>query len=66
MINKKALESLAHGGGFDSFTETHRAQYFIADGESSSGIEKAIKFAHKFKENENSAQASLSGIGCGA
>lgn len=66
MINKKALESLAHGGGFDSFTDTHRAQYFIADGESSSGIEKAIRFAHKFKENENSAQASLFGIGGGA
>ncbi|MGH2622425.1 MAG: DNA polymerase III subunit alpha, partial [Sphingobacterium sp.] len=66
MINKKALESLAHAGGFDSFTDTHRAQYFIADGESTSGIEKAIKFAHKFKENENSAQASLFGVGGGA
>ncbi|MGB7527384.1 DNA polymerase III subunit alpha [Sphingobacterium cellulitidis] len=63
MINKKAFESLAYAGGFDSFGDTHRAQYFYSDTESSSGIEKAIKFAHKFKENENSAQVSLFGSG---
>ena len=63
MINKKAFESLAYGGGFDSFTDTHRAQYFFSDSDSSSGIEKAIKFAHKFRENENSAQVSLFGAG---
>ncbi|VTP97977.1 DNA polymerase III subunit alpha [Sphingobacterium daejeonense] len=40
MINKKAFESLAYGGGFDSFTDTHRAQYFFSDSDSSSGIEK--------------------------
>ncbi|MGJ1204810.1 DNA polymerase III subunit alpha [Sphingobacterium lactis] len=63
MINKKAFESLAYGGGFDSFTDTHRAQYFYSDTDNSSGIEKAIKFAHKFKDNENSAQVSLFGAG---
>ena len=26
--NKKAFENLALAGGFDSFKETHRAQYF--------------------------------------
>ncbi len=63
MINKKAFESLAYAGGFDSFKDTHRAQYFSSDTDNSTGIEKAIKFAHKFKENENSAQASLFGSG---
>ena len=63
MINKKAFESLAYAGGFDSFSDTHRSQYFFSDNDSSSGIEKAIKFAHKFKENENSAQVSLFGAG---
>lgn len=63
MINKKAFESLAYAGGFDSFSETHRAQYFNSDTDQSTGIEKAIKFAHKYKENENSAQVSLFGSG---
>ena len=63
MINKKAFESLAYGGGFDSFTDTHRAQYFYSDSDNPSGIEKALKFAHKFRENENSAQVSLFGAG---
>ncbi|SMG17031.1 DNA polymerase III subunit alpha [Sphingobacterium psychroaquaticum] len=59
--NKKAFESLAYAGGFDSFTTTHRAQYFHNDGDNSTGLEKAIKYGNRIKENENSAQASLFG-----
>jgi len=59
--NKKAFESLAYAGGFDEFKDTHRAQYFHSDGDGSTGLEKAVKFGHRFKENENSAQASLFG-----
>src|SRR5258708_38827032 len=29
--NKKTFESLAYAGGFDSFNEMHRAQYFMPD-----------------------------------
>lgn len=58
--NKKAFESLAYAGGFDSFQNMHRAQYFHAE-DNSTGLEKAIKFAQRFKENENSAQVSLFG-----
>ncbi|TCV14017.1 DNA polymerase III alpha subunit [Sphingobacterium alimentarium] len=61
--NKKAFESLAYAGGFDGFTDTHRAQYFYKDGDNTTGIEKAIKFAQRFKETESSAQASLFGGG---
>ncbi|MBB1647840.1 DNA polymerase III subunit alpha [Sphingobacterium sp. UME9] len=61
-VNKKAFESLAYAGGFDSFDNTHRAQYFHSD-ESSTGMEKAIRFGQRFKENESSAQASLFGVG---
>ncbi len=61
--NKKSLESLAYAGGFDSFKDTHRAQYFFRDGDGSTGIEKAIKFGQRFKENEQSAQGSLFGGG---
>lgn len=61
--NKKAFESLAYAGGFDSFTNTHRAQYFFRDTDNTTGIEKAVKFAQRFKENEQSAQVSLFGGG---
>lgn len=59
--NKKAFESLAYAGAFDSFTDTHRAQYFHVDGDNSNGLEKAIRFAQRYKDNKNSAQASLFG-----
>ncbi|PVH24629.1 DNA polymerase III subunit alpha [Sphingobacterium corticibacter] len=61
--NKKAFESLTYAGGFDSFTDTHRAQYFNKDGDQATGLEKAIRFGQRFKENESSAQASLFGGG---
>lgn len=59
--NKKAFESLAYAGGFDSFTNTHRAQYFHVDGDNTTGLEKAIKYGNRVKESESSAQASLFG-----
>lgn len=59
--NKKAFENLALAGGFDCFTNTHRAQYFFDDGENSTFLEKAIRFGAKFQENENSSQVSLFG-----
>lgn len=61
--NRKAFESLVYAGGFDCFTDTHRAQYLHVDGEQANGLEKALRFAHRYKENENSAQASLFGGG---
>jgi DNA polymerase III subunit alpha len=64
--NKKAFESLAYAGGFDGFGDTHRAQYFFKDGDGSTGIEKAVKFGQRHKENEQSAQASLFGGGAAA
>jgi DNA polymerase-3 subunit alpha len=59
--NKKAFESLAFAGGFDGFTETHRAQYFHHDGDGITFLEKAIRYGSKFQENENSSQVSLFG-----
>lgn len=61
--NKKALESLAYAGGFDSFIGTHRAQYFYKDTDGLTGLEKAVRYAAKVKENEISAQTSLFGGG---
>lgn len=59
--NKKAFENLALAGGFDGFTETHRAQYFHHDGDGITFLEKAMRYGSKFQENENSAQVSLFG-----
>lgn len=59
--NKKAFENLALAGGFDGFTETHRAQYFHTEGDGITFLEKAMRYGSKYQENENSAQVSLFG-----
>jgi DNA polymerase-3 subunit alpha len=59
--NKKAFENLALAGGFDSFGDTHRAQYFHLEGEGITFLEKVIRYGAKFQENENSSQVSLFG-----
>ncbi len=59
--NKKAFENLALAGGFDSFTNTHRAQYFHDEGDGITFLEKAVKYGSKYQENENSSQVSLFG-----
>lgn len=58
--NKKALESLAISGAFDSFENSHRAQYFYDDG-SGPFLEKAIKYGASFQASESSSQVSLFG-----
>ena len=59
--NKKALENLALAGGFDSFEDTHRAQYFNPDGDGFIFLEKVIRFGSKYQDIQNSAQTSLFG-----
>ncbi|MBS9773977.1 MAG: DNA polymerase III subunit alpha [Tenacibaculum sp.] len=61
VANKKAFEGLILAGGLDSFTNTHRAQYFAPDEKGQTFIEKAIRFGHKYQENKNSSQVSLFG-----
>src|SRR5690554_3563266 len=59
--NKKAFENLALAGGFDCFTDTHRAQYFTVDTDGVSFLEKVIRYGARHQENVNSAQVSLFG-----
>ena len=59
--NKKTFESLALAGGFDSFEEVHRAQYFYSVNGEPPFLEKAIKYGSNYQDSENSAQASLFG-----
>ena len=61
VCNKKAFESLAYAGGFDSFTNVHRAQYFTADSSGRTFLESAVKFGAAFQESQFSAQASIFG-----
>jgi len=57
--NKKTLESLALGGGFDSFKNVHRAQYFNIIDNGITFLETAIKFGNKYQDNLNSSQVSM-------
>jgi DNA polymerase-3 subunit alpha len=57
-VNKKVLESLAHGGGLDCFEELHRAQYFAPSEKYDSLIEHGLKYGNAYQaqkaENVNS------------
>jgi DNA polymerase-3 subunit alpha len=65
VCNKKAFESLAYAGGFDSFQGVHRAQYFKEDSSGRTFIESILKFGSSYQESENSSQASLFGESTG-
>lgn len=58
--NKKAFENLALAGGFDSF-DNHRAQFLHDEGDGVLFLEKVLRYAAKYQENENSSQVSLFG-----
>jgi DNA polymerase-3 subunit alpha len=61
-VNKKTLESLAYAGAFDCFKEMHRAQYFyIPQGDTSTGLEKIIRFGNVYQTNSNQNSNSLFG-----
>ena len=61
-VNKKTLESLAYAGAFDCFTEFHRAQYFyMPPGDTSTGLEKIIKFGNVYQTNSTQSSNTLFG-----
>ncbi|HEY9362948.1 MAG TPA: DNA polymerase III subunit alpha, partial [Chitinophagaceae bacterium] len=61
-VNKKTLENIAYAGGFDCFTELHRAQYFqLAEGESITVLEKIIRFGNIYQAQASSATNTLFG-----
>jgi DNA polymerase-3 subunit alpha len=65
ICNKRAFESLAYAGGFDSFQNVHRAQYFAADTNNRTFLENAVKYGASFQESQSSAQASMFGESTG-
>jgi DNA polymerase-3 subunit alpha len=61
-VNKKSLESLVHAGGFDCFTEHHRAKYFHAPTmDPVTGIERIIRFGSQFQAAASVTVNSLFG-----
>jgi DNA polymerase-3 subunit alpha len=65
-VNKKTFECFALSGAFDCFPEYHRKQYMHAKENDVNLIEKAIRYAAKVQQEENSSQTSLFGGGAGA
>lgn len=62
VVNKRGFEALAMAGAFDSFDDTHRAQFFHRENSDDSiFIEKLMRYAAKHQEQENSPQISLFG-----
>jgi DNA polymerase III subunit alpha len=60
-VNKKAYEGLIYGGGFDSFKEVHRAQFFAEDTNKRTFLENLLRYSAAVKDGENSDQISLFG-----
>ncbi len=59
--SKKAFDGLAISGGFDSFGDINRSQYYALDEKGLTIIDKAVRFGNKFQENRDSAQISMFG-----
>ncbi|MFT3705506.1 MAG: DNA polymerase III subunit alpha [Agriterribacter sp.] len=61
VVNKKSLECLAYSGAFDCFN-IHRAQYFfMPQGDTSTGIEKIIKFGTLYQSQSANTTNTLFG-----
>lgn len=61
-VNRKSLEVLAMTGAFDSFPNSHRAQYFYKDtNENFSFLEKVIRNASEYQNQKQVMQVSLFG-----
>ncbi|PSR14977.1 MAG: DNA polymerase III subunit alpha [Bacteroidetes bacterium] len=60
-INKRVLESLALGGGFDCFGDLHRAQFFAPSEKYDSYIEHLVRYASAYHNQKLTAATSLFG-----
>jgi DNA polymerase III subunit alpha len=60
-VNKKAVESLALGGGFDCFEDMHRAQFFAPSDKYDTFLSHLLKYGNAYQSQESSAATSLFG-----
>ena len=61
-INKRVVESLVLGGGFDCFKELHRAQYFVPSEKYDTYLEHLLKYGSAYASQLVSAATSLFGV----
>lgn len=59
--NKKTFESLAYGGGFDSFTNLTRAHYFHIEKDGGTYLEKILRYGASTQDGGIASQHSLFG-----
>lgn len=61
-VNRRSFEALAYAGAFDSFENTHRAQYFYREPNDETGfLDKLIRYASNYQARSIAAQQSLFG-----
>jgi DNA polymerase-3 subunit alpha len=60
-VNKRVMESLALGGGFDCFENVHRAQYFTPSDKYDTLIEHAQKYGNAYQLQKAQSVNSLFG-----
>ena len=65
LCNRRAFESLVYAGGFDSFKEVHRAQYFVTDANNRTFLESAMRYGASVQEQQQSSQHSMFGEATG-
>ena len=61
-VNRKAFESLAYSGGFDSFA-LRREQYFAPCGRDATFLDSLVRYGQRYQEEQASAAQSLFGLG---
>ncbi|MFD1551969.1 DNA polymerase III subunit alpha [Putridiphycobacter roseus] len=61
LCNKRVFENLVLAGGFDSFGNIRRSQFFTEDSAGRPFIETVTKYGARFQENVNSSQVSMFG-----
>ena len=59
--NKKNLENLALSGGFDSFSEIKREQFFVSNPKGESFLDVLVRYGNKFQADKAAAANSLFG-----
>ncbi|HVA98721.1 MAG TPA: DNA polymerase III subunit alpha [Bacteroidia bacterium] len=59
--NKKTFESMAYAGGFDSFQNIYRSQYFAVEKDTTTFLEKVIRYGIAYQDSLNTNQNSLFG-----
>lgn len=60
-VNKRVFEGLALAGGFDSFTNIKRSNFFVVDEGGKLFIDKLIRYGNRVQDDASSAQMSLFG-----